>query len=195
MAKKEKKTEKTKKTAEKGLAVKDFKVSNRALKELVKFFKSVDTPQKLADFFNQGKDLKKASKVFYPTYNTDKKYFLLRAMGWPDVGPNDPCPYREILDIFGADMVEAVVTKKYAEFVFGRVGMRFGVTAFNGSAITPEHIRKNIKQDAFSLIASNSVLKTPAKKSEKKAVEKTAKTTAKTTSKASAKKSAKKAAK
>ncbi|MBQ2559898.1 MAG: hypothetical protein II565_04865, partial [Fibrobacter sp.] len=112
MAKKEKKTEKTKKTAKKGFTVKGFKVSESALKEFKKFIASVDTAQKLADFFNQGNDLKKASKISLPDYREYRQDALSAALHsssmsafermyiicsdvirWADVGPNDKNPH------------------------------------------------------------------------------------------------------
>ena len=211
MAGKAKKTKKTKKPTKKGLLIKGFKVSEKTLNAVKDFIESVNSPEKLADYFNQGNGLKKVKKAPTPYYEAKSAIpSIWELLGWPDVGPNDPNPNPEWLNKIarrclnpdqwnlsvGRDFILAAIAKEIYTPIYNRLGMSFTITANNGGEVTPKMMQKAFELSANQAAPTKDAAKVVAKKSETKTVKATAKkATAKKSTKTTAKKVANKAAK
>ena len=208
MKKKVKKTKKTKKSTKKGLQVKGYKISEKTLNAVKEFIESVNSPEKLADYFNQGNDLKKVKKASIPYYEaTSAKPSIWELLGWPDAGPNDPNPNPEWLDKIarkylnpdrwnlsvGRDFILAAFVKDICTPIYDRLGMRFIITANDGGKVSMDMVQNAFKLSVDQAALAKDAAKAAVKKTETKTVAK--KATAKKSTKATAKKVANKAAK
>ena len=191
MAGKAKKTKKTKKPTKKGLLIKGFKVSEKTLNAVKDFIESVNSPEKLADYFNQGNGLKKVKKAPIPYYEAKSAIpSIWELLGWPDVGPNDPKWWKWPV---GRDYIIAAIAKEIYTPIYNRLGMRFTITANNGGEVTSKMMQKAFELSVDQAAPAKDAAKAAVKKTETKTAAK--KTTAKKSTKATAKKVANKAAK
>ena len=201
MKKKVKKTKKTKKSTKKGLQVKGYKISEKTLKSVDEFVESVNSPEKMANFFNSFSASKKKGKARRDDLcllTKEGAFFAHQKWYWEWKYPHVPASSREWLvsDSFRAHIDFAVGLETVREKLPDSMGIF--LLKKDGSDFKADDFRGLLAVETLANQAAptKDAAKAAVKKTETKTVKATAKkTTAKKSTKATAKKVANKAAK
>ena len=198
MKKKVTKTKKTKKSTKKGLQVKGYKISEKTLKSVDEFVESVNSPEKMANFFNSFSASKKKGKARRDDLcllTKEGAIFAHQKWYWEWKYPHVPASSREWLvsDSFRAHIAFAVGLETVREKLPDSMGIF--LLKKDGSNFKADDFRELLAVETLANQAAlaKDAAKAAVKKTETKTVAK--KTTAKKSTKATAKKVANKAAK